>query len=98
MTTKATSPHWNFKTVQLHKDKHMKQAKSGSAQPRQLNLFQMLVNEHFSNSVELYQTLPDVFSGKQDKLRNKDWTLPVLSHVMEFIKKHPTVLISLLQT
>ncbi|MEZ5536407.1 MAG: hypothetical protein R3F02_12375 [Thiolinea sp.] len=48
-------------------------------QPVQLDLFQMLVNDNYSNSVELYQTLPDVFSGKQDKLRNPDGSLPVLS-------------------
>jgi hypothetical protein len=49
------------------------------AQPRQLDLFQMLINQNYSNSVELYQTLPDVFNGKQDKLRNTDGSLPVLS-------------------
>jgi hypothetical protein len=50
-----------------------------AAQPRQLDLFQMLINQNYSNSVELYQTLPDVFNGKQDKLRNADGSLPVLS-------------------
>jgi len=48
-------------------------------QPLQLDLYQMLVTRNYSNSVELYQTLPDVYCGKQDKLRNKDGTLPVLS-------------------
>lgn len=67
-------------TVLLHKDKQMRQIKANPEyQPVQLDLFQMLINENYSNSVELYQTLPDVFSGKQDKLRNKDGSLPVLS-------------------
>lgn len=58
----------------------MRQVKANlSYQPVQLDLFQMLFNENYSNSVELYQTLPDVFSGKQDKLRNADGSLPVLS-------------------
>ncbi len=60
-------------TVQLHKDKNMQLAKADkSIQPIQLDLWQMLTTENYSNSVELYQTLPDVFSGKQDHLRNKD--------------------------
>lgn len=67
-------------TVQLHKDKNMQLAKADkSIQPIQLDLWQMLTTENYSNSVELYQTLPDVFSGKQDHLRNKDWTLPPLT-------------------
>ncbi|MDC0947960.1 hypothetical protein OAS86_01275 [Gammaproteobacteria bacterium] len=56
----------------------MKAAKIGN-QPHQLDLFQMLVNDNYSNSVEFYQSLPDVFSGKQDELRNADGTLPVLT-------------------
>jgi len=47
----------------LHKDEQMRKAKSSEAlQPHQLDLFQMLVSENYSNSVELYQTLPDLFS------------------------------------
>ena len=58
----------------------MKQMQSSlSHQPVQLDLFQILINKNYSNSVELYQTLPDVFVGKQDKLRNADGSLPVLS-------------------
>lgn len=49
------------------------------SQPVQLDLFQTLINHNYSNSVELYQSLPDVFSGKHDKLRNPDGSLPVLS-------------------
>jgi len=49
--------------VLLHKDKDMKLAKSDIAkQPVQLDLWKMLTTENYSNSVELYQTLPDVFS------------------------------------
>ncbi len=41
----------------------MRKAKSSDiSQPHQLDLFQMLVNENYSNSVELYQSLPDLFS------------------------------------
>jgi hypothetical protein len=51
------------KTVLLHKDKHMKKARADiSKQPVQLDLWKMLTTENYSNSVELYQTLPDVFS------------------------------------
>jgi len=39
---------------------------------------QELSNNTYSNSVEFYQTLPDLFSWKQDALRNEDGTLPVL--------------------
>ena len=71
---------WITKTILLHKDEQMRKAKSSEvSQPHQLDLFQMLVNENYSNSVELYQSLPDLFSWKQDKFRNKDGTLPVLS-------------------
>lgn len=52
--------------------------KASITQPRQLDLYQMLINDTYSNSVEFYQSLPDLFSWKQDKLRNDDWTLPVL--------------------
>ena len=49
--------------VLLHKDKHMRVAKSDeSKQPVQLELWKMMVSQNYSNSVELYQTLPDVFS------------------------------------
>ncbi len=49
--------------ILLHKDKDMRLAKANSdKQPVQLDLLQMLVSEKYSNSVELYQTLPDVFS------------------------------------
>lgn len=49
--------------VLLHKDKHMRVAKADeSAQPVQLELWKMMVSQNYSNSVELYQTLPDVFS------------------------------------
>jgi hypothetical protein len=49
--------------VLLHKDKDMKLAKADIAkQPVQLDLWKMLTTENYSNSVELYQTLPDVFS------------------------------------
>lgn len=47
-------------------------------QPKQLDLYQMLINDTFSNSVEFYQALPELFSWKQDKLRNEDGTLPML--------------------
>ncbi len=58
----------------------MRKAKADSVgQPFQLDLFQTVVTKNYSNSVELYQTLPDVFIGKQDTLRNADGTLPVLS-------------------
>ena len=67
-------------TVSLHKDKQMQAIRqSPDHQPVQLDLFQMLISGHYSNSVELYQTLPDVFSWKQDSLRNADGSLPVLS-------------------
>ncbi len=59
------------KTVQLHPDKLM-QKMQNTANPIQLDLFQTIVSSNYSNSVELYQTLPDVFAGKQDKLRNAD--------------------------
>ena len=50
-------------TVSLHKDKQMKEIRlNPDHQPVQLDLFQMLISDHYSNSVELYQTLPDVFS------------------------------------
>lgn len=41
-------------------------------QPVQLDLFQTLISQNYSNSVELYQSLPDTYIGKQDKLRNED--------------------------
>ena len=63
-------------------------------QPTQLDLFQMLINNHYSNSVELYQTLPDVFIGKQDKLRNPDGSLPVLSRHGMYNKSRYTLDIS----
>ena len=56
----------------------MRQAKELDEQPFQLNLFQLVVSENFSNSVEFYQSLPDVFIGKHEGLRNKDGSLPVL--------------------
>lgn len=66
--------------VLLHKDKHMRVAKEDkSKQPVQLELWKMMVSQNYSNSVELYQTLPDVFSWKQIKLRNPDGSLPVLT-------------------
>ncbi len=49
------------KTVLLHPDKVM-EATQNSPNPIQLDLFQMIVNNDYSNSVELYQTLPDVFA------------------------------------
>ena len=55
-----------------------KQVQELSKQPKQLDLYQMLINNTYSNSVEFYQTLPDLFSWKQDVLRNEDGTLPVL--------------------
>ena len=79
----------------LHKDKQMKQIKDKPThQPLQLDLFQMLINDNYSNSVELYQTLPDVFSGKQDKLRNPDGSLPVLSRQGMYRKMPYTLHIS----
>lgn len=63
-------------------------------QPVQLDLFQTLVNDNYSNSVELYQTLPDVFAGKQDKLRNEDGTLPVLTRKGTYRKTPYTLDIS----
>ena len=49
--------------VLLHKDKHMRVAKEDETnQPVQLELWKMMVSQNYSNSVELYQTLPDVFS------------------------------------
>ena len=33
-----------------------------NSHPIQLDLFQTLVNNNYSNSVELYQSLPDVFN------------------------------------
>lgn len=65
------------KTVQLHPDELMRKTQN-APNPIQLDLFQTIVSGNYSNSVELYQTLPDVFAWKQDKLRNADWTLPVL--------------------
>lgn len=66
--------------ILLHKDKDMRLAKADSdKQPVQLDLLQMLVSEKYSNSVELYQTLPDVFSWKQTKLRNPDGSLPAMT-------------------
>ena len=66
--------------VILNKDKHMRTAKADQwNQPVQLELWKMMVSNQYSNSVELYQTLPDVFSGKQTKLRNPDGSLPVLT-------------------
>ncbi len=53
-------------------------------QPFQLDLFQTVVSERYSNSVELYHALPDVFSGKQDKLRNQDGSLPVLTRTGKY--------------
>jgi hypothetical protein len=40
--------------------KRMQEA--SNSHPVQLDLFQTLVSNNYSNSVELYQTLPDVFS------------------------------------
>lgn len=59
------------KTVQLHPDELMQKTQN-TPNPIQLDLFQTIVSGNYSNSVELYQTLPDVFAGKQDKLRNAD--------------------------
>lgn len=81
------------KTVQLHPDKLMEASKD-YPNPIQLDLFQTIVNHHYSNSVELYQTLPDVFAGKQDKLRNADWTLPVLVRQWMYNKTAYTLSIS----
>jgi len=39
-----------------------KQVQELSKQPKQLDLYQMLINNTYSNSVEFYQTLPDLFS------------------------------------
>jgi hypothetical protein len=56
MTEKSTVIH-------LHKDERMRQAKSQpKSQPHQLDLFKMMFNERFSNSVEFYQSLPDLYS------------------------------------
>jgi hypothetical protein len=32
-----------------------------SKQPKQLDLYQMMINDTYSNSVEFYQSLPDMF-------------------------------------
>ncbi len=51
------------KTVQLHKDKHMRDARANDdKQPIQLDLWQMYVSKKYSNSLALYQSLPDVYS------------------------------------
>ena len=63
-------------------------------QPKQLDLYQMLINDTYSNSVEFYQTLPDLFSWKQDKLRNNDGTLPVLQRHDRYNRKTYTLDIS----
>ena len=55
-----------------------KQTQALSKQPKQLDLYQMMINSTYSNSVEFYQTLPDLFSWQQDKYRNGDGTLSVL--------------------
>lgn len=81
------------KTVQLHPDELMQKTKD-TPNPIQLDLFQTIVSGNYSNSVELYQTLPDVFAGKQDKLRNADWTLPVLERQWMYNKTHYTLTIS----
>jgi len=73
-----------MKQAQQHSDSH----------PVQLDLFQTLINQRYSNSVELYQTLPDVFSGKQDKLRNADGSLPVLTRKGVYDQKAYTLDIS----
>ena len=95
MNQQTQSPDWNSETVLLHKDNHMKRMQQASeAQPIQLDLFQTLINNNYSNSVELYQSLPDVFSGKQDKLRNFDGSLPVLSRQWLYNKTPYTLDIS----
>jgi hypothetical protein len=51
------------KTVLLHRDAHMKRMREAhDCQPVQLDLFQMLISKNYSNSVELYTSLPDEFS------------------------------------
>lgn len=73
----ATNPQ---RPVLLHKADSMKRAQQHpDSRPVQLDLFQTLINQRYSNSVALYQTLPDVFSGKQDRFRNADGSLPVLT-------------------
>ena len=72
------------KTVQLHKDKHMRDARADDKQPIQLDLWQMYVSETYSNSLALYQSLPDVYSWKQSRLRNPDGSLPALSRKGKF--------------
>lgn len=63
-------------------------------QPKQLDLYQMLFSERYSNSVEFYQSLPDMFVWKQDKLRNSDGTLPVLQRGWSYKGKPYTLDIS----
>ena len=63
-------------------------------QPKQLDLYQMMVSNRYSNSVEFYQSLPDMFVWKQDKLRNVDWTLPVLQRFGVYKTKPYTLDIS----
>ncbi len=41
-------------------------------QPSQLDLFRIVLSDSYSNTFELYQSLPDVVVGKQDKYRNED--------------------------
>lgn len=85
----------NSKTILLHKDQHMKRMQEASnSHPVQLDLFQTLVSNNYSNSVELYQTLPDVFSWKQDNLRNAGGSLPVLSRPWIYNKTEYTLDIS----
>lgn len=38
-----------------------KTTKELSKQPKQLDLYQMLINDTYSNSVEFYQSLPDMY-------------------------------------
>lgn len=92
MTQSSNIERWEKNIVLLHKDKKMKTIKeSDKSQPVQLDLFQTLINNDFSNSVELYSSLPDLFSWKQDKLRNLDGSLPALSRSWVY-KKFPYTL------
>lgn len=48
--------------VHLHKDENMQLAKTDNDnQPLQLDLWQMLADNKYSNSIALYQSFPDVF-------------------------------------
>ncbi len=76
------------KTEVVHLDKHsvinVAEDNTLTKQPAQLELFRNLVSDDYSNSFDLYQSLPDTIPGHYSKYRNKDGTAKPINRIFEY--------------